>query len=311
VQLPRELTKVNLPEYQVEPPDILSIDVLYPVPVPPYKLQPFDVLGVRVPNAPETQPINGPFTVDPDGTIDLGGTYTNRKVTVVGLTVQEAATAIKKALDPDLKMPQADVALLDSRSVQPIRGPHLVRPDGTVSLGRYGSVNVTGMTLAQAKQRIDAHLSQFLQNPDAVLDVTAYNSKVVYVIFDGGGTGQQIQRLPITGNETVLDAVAQLGGLPGVADQQRIWVARAGENGCETILPVDWNGVTAYGRANTNYQLLPGDRLFVMAYPLVNVDSTLARVFAPFERVFGFALLTLNVTRFNQVNPGGFGGGGF
>ena len=51
------------------------------------------------------------------------------------------------------------------------------------------------------------------------VDVLAYNSKVYYVIMDGGGYGQQIVRLPCTGNETVLDAIAQVNGLPQVASK--------------------------------------------------------------------------------------------
>ena len=38
------------------------------------------------------------------------------------------------------------------------------------------------------------------------MDVQGFNSKLYYVILDGGGAGQQVVRLPVTGNETVLDA---------------------------------------------------------------------------------------------------------
>ena len=41
----------------------------------------------------------------------------------------------------------------------------------------------------------------------------AYNSKVYYVITEGAGAGDLVARLPITGNETVLDAISQINGL--------------------------------------------------------------------------------------------------
>src|SRR5437764_5776206 len=41
------------------------------------------------------------------------------------------------------------------------------------------------------------------------------------LIFDGGGVGQTVIRLPVTGNETVLDAIAQLYGLSAVSNQDR------------------------------------------------------------------------------------------
>ena len=37
-----------------------------------------------------------------------------------------------------------DVAVAESRALQQIRGEHLVRTDGTVGLGVYGSVQVDG-----------------------------------------------------------------------------------------------------------------------------------------------------------------------
>ena len=63
-----------------------------------------------------------------------------------------------------------------------ITGPHMVGPDGTVTLGSYGSVRVVGMTIAQTKSAIEKHLEQFLEEPEVSVDVIAYNSKVYYVV---------------------------------------------------------------------------------------------------------------------------------
>ena len=78
------------------------------------------------------------------------------------------------------------------------------------------------------------------------VDVLAYNSKVYFVIFDGGGFGQQVFRLPATGNETVLDAVSLVQGLAPISSKRRIWLARPApaNSGCSQILPVDWNAIT-------------------------------------------------------------------
>jgi polysaccharide biosynthesis/export protein len=201
-----------------------------------------------------------------------------------------------------------EVALAESRALQQIRGPHLVRPDGTVSLGIYGSVMVTGLTLSAARTVIEELLSKYLQSPEITVDVAAYNSKVLYVVYDGGGAGQQIYRLPITGNETVLDAVSQLNGLSQVADTNRIWVARP-TIGCQDdqILPVDWCAITARGRGDTNYQLMPGDRVYVQADRLVTVDTRLARLLAPVERLLGITLLGTSV--YNEITNRGTSNG--
>jgi protein involved in polysaccharide export with SLBB domain len=212
---------------------------------------------------------------------------------VAGQTLEEARQTIESHLRKILKEPKVTVTLAESRALQQIRGEHLVRPDGTIGLGTYGSVYVAGMTLAEAKAAIQRHLSQFLQNPEVSVDVLAYNSKVYYVIFDGGGYGQQIIPLPITGNETVLDALAKVNGLPFQSSKHHIWIARPAppEAGGEQILPVNWDAITRRGSTATNYQVLPGDRIYVQADRWITFDNTLAKILTPFERLFGFTLL--------------------
>jgi polysaccharide export outer membrane protein len=284
------------------------IDARRVIPLPPYKVEPLDVLAIQA-NGLATAPIAGPFVVDTDGTVNLGPPYGS--VRVVGMTLDEAKTAIVDFLKKDIVKPEVQIYLGQSQALQQIRGEHLVRQDGTVGLGTYGDVSVVGKTLAEAKAAIEAHLSQHLLNPEVSVDVFAFNSKVYYVIFDGGGAGQQIVRLPTTGNDTVLDAVSQINGLSAVADKRRIWVARpvpacAAE---DQILPVDWCAVTKRGRTETNYQLFPGDRLYVEADPLITLDTGLARIISPIERLFGIVLLG-NGTVQSFRNNGGSNGTG-
>ena len=57
------------------------------------------------------------------------------------------------------------------------------------------------------------------------------------------------------------------------------------------ILPVDWFSVSTRGDPTTNYQFLPGDRVYVVPRQPVVVDTFLARFLAPIERLFGMTLL--------------------
>jgi polysaccharide export outer membrane protein len=210
---------------------------------------------------------------------------------------------------PDILL--IETALADVR-VQPVRGQHLVRPDGTVSLGVYGDAFVGGMTLQQAKVVIGQVLAGRIKDFDLKalnVDILAYNSKFYYVITDGGGYGQQLYRLPITGSDTVIDAIAQIGGLPTVASK-KIWLARrtcSSGTGAPEKLPVDWCAITS-GSPDTNYQVLPGDRIFVQSSSLIRLDSALAKFFAPIERVFGITLLASETV--NSIKSGGTGTGG-
>src|SRR5262249_2240496 len=144
-----------------------------------------------------------------------------------------------------------------------IRGEHLVRPDGTVGLGKYGGVKVAGMTLEEAKAAMEAFLANFFDKPEGSLDVYAYNSKSYYRTPAGGGYGEQIYRLPLTGNETILDGLSQVYGLPAVASKNRVWLVRpepSAKTACCNAFPIDYRGITRCGLTATNYQLMPGDR---------------------------------------------------
>ena len=72
-----------------------------------------------------------------------------------------------------------------------------------------------------------------------------------------------------------------------------MWVARPGSNesGGDQILPVDWLAISQRGDVTSNYQLLPGDRVFVSEDKLVALDTTLAKIVSPIERLFGIVLL--------------------
>jgi polysaccharide biosynthesis/export protein len=306
--IPRELAKVSLPPYMIEPPDILLINAVRLTPRPPYRLEPQDVLQVVVAETLPNQPIAGLYTIAPDGTINLGFAY--GVVRIGGMTAEQAQAAIAQHLGQVLRNPQVAVTLVQIRAVMQTQGEHLVRPDGTISLGTYGAVYVTGLTLAQAKCAIERHLAQFLANPEISIDVYAYNSKVYYVITDGAGFGEQVYRFAVTGNETVLDAIGQIYGLPAVASKRKIWLARPSPPGypCDQVLPVDWKAITQGGSTDTNYQVFPGDRIYVKSDCLIWLDNTMAKIIAPIERLFGITLLGSETVRSFGRNGAGTNG---
>ena len=157
--------------------------------------------------------------------------------------------------------------LLSEPAGASINGSFLVGPDGAVNLRSYGIVHVAGKTLPEAEKAIEEHLAETLLRPDVSIDVVAYNSKVYYVIITGGGKlGDHVIRRPITGNETVLDAISQIGPTSRLSGE-KIWVSRPSESDegkvQAQILPVDWEAITRRGSPNTNYQIMPGDRIFV------------------------------------------------
>ena len=224
----------------------------------------------------------------------------------------------KVLTNPDGTERKKDVTI--PLTVQPVSGPFQVRLDGSVGLGFWGAVPVAGLTLDQAAEAIRTHLAQqftlskFETQPESIIvivDVIAYNSKRYYIIVDGGGqgAGEQVVSFPITGSETVLDAISNIGGLSDVSSRRNIWIARRTPHAGQPwqILPVDWVGMSQHGITYTNYQVMPGDRIYVKAQRLVTIDRTLARLIAPVERVFGITLLGSSTV--NQIAGRGNGFG--
>ena len=336
--VPRELDKITLPAYVVEPPDILVIQTVSTLRSPDSRLVPGDRLQIQLknglpldvgvdPSASQLQYdaesqielgfkiLSGPYRIGTDGNLDFGPAY--GKVAVNGLTVTDAEAAIRKHLEKNvgLRSPELAVSLADAEMPQPISGEHLVRPDGRVSLGIYGEVFLAGMTLPEVSAVVKQHLEENgIHDPRVSVDVAAYNSKLYYVITDGGGLGESVTRLPYTGNETVLDAVSQIQGLPDMSSK-RMWIARPAPSGsgAAQILEVEWEDIAGLGQTETNFQILPGDRLYIQADKWVTFDNIVAKVVSPFERMFGVSILGFNTIRQSknfwrvQGAGGGFG----
>ncbi len=188
---------------------------------------------------------------------------------------------------PDLVL----VEVLEALPGRPISGERLVRPDGTITLGFYGDVDVAGLTVKEAKEKIVTHLRKYLtdewlglvemdpetggpkidrngkevridpQDSDRVfVDVTAYNSRYYYMEGELYAPG----RLPFTGKEHVLDVIHFAGGLRSSADRNKIRLIRSFPKGSPVqVLPIDYEEITMGTDDSTNYQILPNDRLVV------------------------------------------------
>ncbi len=335
--IPRELDKATLTDYVVEPPDILNIQAAHTLRSPNSLLAPGDRIQIQLRNGVpfdtgvdvkanplqseieaqielEFKVLAGIFRVGGDGTVDLGPVY--GKVPVSGLTISGTDAAVRKHLMENigLKNPELSVTLEDIETAQPISGQHLVRPDGRISLGIYGDLLVAGMTLPAIRESVKQTLeSNGIVDPKVAVDVVAYNSKLFYVITDGGGYGENVVRLPYTGNETVLDAIAQVQGLPEISSK-RMWIARPGTvgEGTAQILEIAWEDIAALGQSDTNFQIMPGDRIYIQADKWIALDNYVEKVVSPFERVFGVSILGFNAIRFAKAfYPIAGGGGGF
>jgi protein involved in polysaccharide export with SLBB domain len=163
-----------------------------------------------------------------------------------------------RVMPPDLL--QIEVTA-DSNVSPLVSGKQLIGPDGNINLGTYGSLYVAGKTIRQVQDAIRDVFAKHVASPSVVVDVAGYNSHFYYVI-NQRGTGNYLMRFPITGNETALDAIAQIGGLTA-PDTTDVWISRPNRRGTDAKLVIDWDEIARGASTTTNYQLMPGDRVFV------------------------------------------------
>jgi protein involved in polysaccharide export with SLBB domain len=297
---PNEISMVSLPNYRIAPPDVLQLEVIKLVPKPPYRVEMYDVLNVRGAYDHPDFPLDGFYIVDEQGDLDLGPVY--GKVHVLGLPLAQIEPIILKKMREKLQNPLVSVQLARTGGTQQLTGIYLVQPGGIVNLKQYGVVHVAGKTLVETRLAIEKQLMQFFDSPQVAVNVAGYNSMNYFVIFEGSSEGEDVIKLPITGNETVLDAISFVGGLKR-ASSQRIWISRpAPANfGCEQILPIDYMAITRGACSATNYQLMPGDRLFVAEDEMTAVNNYVFKVTAPVYQLLGISQLGYSTTKAFQT----------
>lgn len=254
------IATTQLADAVIDPPDIVAIEAIKVVPKAPYCIAARDVVQLHVIGTPG-RPIFGNYPVDSYGYVNLGPPYGT--VSLAGLTIAESQLAIKQHLEQRLPTVYVSVCLGRSTARQQIEGQHLVGPDGKISLGNYGRVTISGMTLDESKAAIERHLEQFLDDPDISLDVYKYSTKTYDVIVELPN-GQAISRFSCE-NETVVDGVRR-GMQVTDAKGLKVWVKRQSRHGNgDEVLHVDLPAIMSDRYSPTNYGLQAGDSIHIAA----------------------------------------------
>lgn len=135
--------------------------------------------------------------------------------------------------------------------------------DGTIDLGEYGRVIVAGMTVEQIEDLIVERVESVTTQKHAInVRLLESNAAVVYVLGAVSSPGAY----PLNGHETVLDGILKAGGLNSNASPCDIVLNRpTAPCDCRVVLPICYRQITQMGDTTTNYQLQPGDRIYVGA----------------------------------------------
>jgi polysaccharide biosynthesis/export protein len=142
-----------------------------------------------------------------------------------------------------------------------------VQADGNVDLGIAGDAYVSGLTLAEAEERIAVQLNDQARQQKRIpsqpyrvsVRLSAGQSKYYYVL----GTVTTQGRFKSNGNETVLDAILQAGLRSNSLPEKAYLVRPHPVGGHDQVYKIDWFGIKDRGDTLTNYQVFPGDRIVV------------------------------------------------
>ena len=131
------------------------------------------------------------------------------------------------------------------------------------------------------------------QSERVFVDIVSFNSKVYYVQGDVGTPG----RLPITGKETVLDALIYAGGFTPVAEGDNVHLYRPARGSKPARdYKIDFMAIMK-GDSKANLQMFPGDRIFVARNAVVAKTLEIDRIMAPVNSMLNFSLFHSTSTR--------------
>jgi polysaccharide biosynthesis/export protein len=253
-------------------------------------------ISIRLAQSAATQEITGIYKVQPDGMVNL---RRYGVVPVAGKTVVEAKLSLEEHLAQFFDSPQLSVEVLGYNS----KSYYVILPDGGGGTNLWGPRSPTGYQEFVTARCLNC--SQEIPAASAVVGGSCPYCKATFGSIDQIRASMMASnaRKPfmISGNETVLDAISEVSQfqvLPPMS-HMTIWVARPapGGAGSEQILPVDWDAITRGGITDTNYQLLPGDRIYIKDDNLVSLGTYVAKVTAPIERLLGISTLGASTVR--------------
>jgi polysaccharide export outer membrane protein len=132
-----------------------------------------------------------------------------------------------------------------------------VGPDGFVSLPLLGDVHVAGMTANELAHSLSSQLTSYVVSAQVTVSVVEIRSRQVYVTGQVGRPGGY----PLVAPITVLQLIAQAGGLNTFANRKAIIVLRGSSGSTQRL---HFNYVAAiHGDDKQNITLQPGDTVVV------------------------------------------------
>lgn len=170
-----------------------------------------------------------------------------------------AAAAASTPANPDYRIGIGDVLQVTVWKEEDASVPSIqVRSDGRITLPLVRDVELKGLTLPEAEALISEKLTRYVRTPDVTVLVREINSEKIYVF----GAVRREGAYPLRSQITVLQALAEAGGLTDYAKKKKIYVLRS-QNNQQVRLPFNYETVIVGNTPQQNIMLRPGDTVVV------------------------------------------------
>ena len=134
----------------------------------------------------------------------------------------------------------------------------VVRPDGMITIPLVNDVHVVGLTPTELQALLTEKLKPFINEPQVTIIVRGIKSRKVFLYGQVGRGGAY----PLIGSKTVLELLAEAGGLTTFAKRGSIYVLREVDHK-QVKIPFNYNSALKGKKPTDNFELLPGDIVVV------------------------------------------------
>ena len=135
-----------------------------------------------------------------------------------------------------------------------------INGDGTITYPMAGNIQIAGLTVTEAENKISGLLSAYYRNPQVNVVIKNYNNKKIAIY--GQVHKPSAMSLPAENKMTLMEAITSAGGFTSIANTSKVRIVRMIE-GKQQMLEIDVNQITKNGHKDLDIELMAGDLIYV------------------------------------------------
>lgn len=193
---------------------------------------------------------------------------------------------------PPYKLGPGDSIYMKISNVEGFEANVRIIPDGTVSLPRIGQVNLMGLTIEEAKQKITAQYERIIKRPLLYLDLRS--TRPIRVSISGqvqrpgiysltsnennriaNSDGGEVTTISSNGWPTLIDAIQKAGGINHRANLKNIVIKRKINNLEYVSLKVNYWDSIVKGSIFNNPLIYDGDNIIISKAKKLSTEESI------------------------------------